>query len=145
MVFLGIDLGTSGLRALLVDTDGSPIGSVERGYKTSQLRAGWSEQHPHDWTQALTAAVQELRATYPAFSDVKGIGVSGHMHGAVLLDSTAAPIRPCIMWNDTRSSDEAARLDAIPETRAISGNIIFPGFTAPKLEWVRRHDPPART
>ena len=141
MVFLGIDLGTSGLRALLVDADGSPIGSVERGYKTSQLRAGWSEQHPHDWTQALTAAVQELRATYPAFSDVKGIGVSGHMHGAVLLDSTAAPIRPCIMWNDTRSSDEAARLDAIPETRAISGNIIFPGFTAPKLEWVRRHEP----
>ncbi|WP_371170721.1 xylulokinase [Aliiroseovarius sp. 2305UL8-7] len=141
MAFLGIDLGTSGLRALLVDATGAPIGSVEHRYATAQPKPGWSEQDPDDWIVALKDAVGNLRKIYPEFSKVKGIGVSGHMHGAVLLDADATPIRPCIMWNDTRSHNEAARLDAMPAVRAISGNISFPGFTAPKLEWMRNHEP----
>ncbi|MCK8484337.1 xylulokinase [Aliiroseovarius sp. S2029] len=141
MAFLGIDLGTSGLRALLVDAAGSPIGWAEHAYATHHPHPGWSEQNPKDWIDALTSAARELRDAHPEFSGLKGIGVSGHMHGAVLVDETGDPIRPCIMWNDTRSHEEAARLDAMPQTRVISGNVAFPGFTAPKLEWVRAHEP----
>ncbi|MFV0382560.1 xylulokinase [Paracoccus sp. (in: a-proteobacteria)] len=141
MSFLGIDLGTSGLRALLVDADGTPIGATERHYDVSHPKSGWSEQNPADWIAALQGAIAELRDGHPAFSALSGIGVAGHMHGATLLDRDDRVIRPCILWNDTRSHAEAARLDALPDFRALSGNIVFPGFTAPKLEWVRAHEP----
>ncbi|MBD3678787.1 MAG: xylulokinase [Rhodobacteraceae bacterium] len=141
MSYLGIDLGTSGLRALLVDDDGSPVGSVERGYQVSHPHPGWSEQDPADWITALDAAVAELRDSYPSFADLRGIGVAGHMHGAVLLDGTDTVLRPCILWNDTRAHGEAEVLDATPRVRETSGNIVFPGFTAPKLAWVRAHEP----
>ncbi|WP_295043839.1 xylulokinase [uncultured Paracoccus sp.] len=143
MSFLGIDLGTSGLRALLVDGDGRPIGSTERHYAVSHPRSGWSEQDPDDWIEALNGAVADLRAAHPAFAALRGIGVAGHMHGATLLDAGDRVIRPCILWNDTRSHAEAARLDAMPGVRDLSGNIVFPGFTAPKLEWLRGHEPEA--
>lgn len=141
MTFLGIDLGTSGVRALLVDGDGVPIGSAERHYAVSQPHPGWSEQDPADWIAALEEAVGELRSTYASFSALTGIGVAGHMHGATLLDAAGAVLRPCILWNDTRAHKEAAALDAARDVRALSGNIVFPGFTAPKLEWVRAHEP----
>ena len=141
MTYLGLDLGTSGLRALLIDADGTPIGSTEHHYPVSNPHSGWSEQDPADWIAALDAVIAEMRAEYPAFAGVKGIGVAGHMHGATLLDASGAVIRPCILWNDTRSHAEAARLDATEGVRALSGNIVFPGFTAPKLEWVRAHEP----
>ena len=141
MSFLGIDLGTSGLRALLVDSGGRPIGSTERHYPVSHPHSGWSEQDPADWIAALEGAVAELRDRHPEFQALRGIGVAGHMHGATLLDADGRVIRPCILWNDTRSHAEAARLDAIPGMRELSGNIVFPGFTAPKLEWVREHEP----
>jgi len=141
MTFLGIDLGTSGLRALLVDADGTPIGATERHYGVSRPQSGWSEQDPADWIDALEGAVQEMRATYPQFADIRGIGVAGHMHGATLLDAEGQVLRPCILWNDTRSHEQAARLDGTPQVRALSGNIVFPGFTAPKLEWVRENEP----
>lgn len=141
MAFLGIDLGTSGLRALLVADDGTPIGATERHYDVSHPRAGWSEQAPADWIRALDEAVAEMRATFPTFKDLKGIGVAGHMHGATLLDEDGAVLRPCILWNDTRSHAEASALDATDGVRALSGNIVFPGFTAPKLAWVRAHEP----
>ncbi|WP_420859406.1 xylulokinase [Marivivens marinus] len=140
MTYLGIDLGTSGLRALLVDEEGRTLGSAERPYAQSHPHPGWSEQDPALWVAALDGAVAELRATCPRFADLKGIGVAGHMHGATLLDGAGAVLRPCILWNDTRSHAEAARLDALPGVRALSGNIVFPGFTAPKLEWVRTHE-----
>ncbi|MCB1355514.1 MAG: xylulokinase [Maritimibacter sp.] len=139
--YLGLDLGTSGLRALLIDADGAPLGSAERHYPVANPHSGWSEQDPADWIAALDAALGELRANHPQYSEVKGIGVAGHMHGATLLDAEGAVIRPCILWNDTRSHAEAAALDATPDVRALSGNIVFPGFTAPKLEWVRAHEP----
>ena len=141
MSFLGIDLGTSGLRALLVDEGGAPLGSTEWHYAAAHPKSGWSEQDPADWIAALEGAVANLRAAHPEFERLKGIGIAGHMHGATLLDAADAVIRPCILWNDTRSEAEAARLDATDGVRELSGNIVFPGFTAPKLEWVRAHEP----
>ncbi|MCG6882795.1 MAG: xylulokinase [Silicimonas sp.] len=141
MSYLGIDLGTSGLRALLVATDGAPIGSVERSYSVDNPHPGWSEQDPADWIAALEGAIADMRGRFPEFSALKGIGVAGHMHGATLLDAGGAVLRPCILWNDTRSHVEAARLDATDRVQELSGNIVFPGFTAPKLEWVRTHEP----
>ncbi len=88
MSFLGIDLGTSGIRALLIDEHGAPIGSAERHYSVSNPQPGWSEQDPADWVSALEDAVAELQSQFPAFADLKGIGVAGHMHGATLLDAS---------------------------------------------------------
>lgn len=141
MSFLGIDLGTSGLRALLLDGRGRPIGSTERHYPVSHPHSGWSEQDPADWITALDGAVAELRDRHPEFAALRGIGVAGHMHGATLVDEGDRVIRPCILWNDTRSHAQAATLDATPGVRDLSGNIVFPGFTAPKLEWVRENEP----
>ncbi len=141
MSYLGIDLGTSGLRVLLVSDDGQPIGSTERVYDVSHPKIGWSEQDPSDWINALEEAVAEMRGRYPEFSDLRGIGVAGHMHGATLLDKDGQVLRPCILWNDTRAHAEADVLDATAKVRELSGNIVFPGFTAPKLEWVRKHEP----
>ncbi|MGR3466116.1 xylulokinase [Limimaricola sp.] len=143
MSYLGIDLGTSGLRALLLDESGAPLGAAERHYAAAHPHPGWSEQDPADWIAALEAAVAELREKCPDFSGLRGIGVAGHIHGATLLDAEDRVIRPCILWNDTRAHAEAARLDAMEGVRAASGNIVFPGFTAPKLEWVRAHEPDA--
>ncbi|MGH1368600.1 MAG: xylulokinase [Maritimibacter sp.] len=141
MSFLGIDIGTSGLRLLLVDPTGAPIGAVERSYDTQHPHFGWSEQDPQTWINALESGVASLRSAHPEFADLEGIGAAGHMHGAVLLDKNDDVLRPCILWNDSRSHVEAAKLDADPAFRALSGNIVFPGFTAPKLDWVRTHEP----
>ena len=141
MTFLGIDLGTSGLRALLVDAEGTPIGATERHYSVSHPHSGWSEQDPADWIMALEGAVLEMLEKYPQFSDIQGVGVAGQMHGATLLNAAGGVLRPCILWNDTRSHAQAARLDATDHVRTLSGNIVFPGFTAPKLEWVRENEP----
>lgn len=141
MAFLGIDLGTSGLRALLVDEQGAPIGSAEASYRVSNPAPGWSEQDPNDWIIALETAISELKQNCSDFLGIKGIGVSGHMHGAVLLDHFGDVLRPCILWNDTRAAIEAAELDGVREFREISANIVFPGFTAAKLTWVRNNEP----
>ena len=141
-MYLGLDLGTSGLRALLVDEQGAIIGTSEASYSVQHPNAGWSEQDPLDWTVACDRAVETLRAQVPAaFSELKAIGVSGHMHGATLLDQTGQVLRPCMLWNDTRAHKEAQQLDAIPSFRSVSGNIVFPGFTAPKVMWLAEHEP----
>ena len=139
--YLGIDLGTSGLRALLVDETGTPLGATERHYSVSHPSPGWSEQDPADWIAALEGAVEDMRSQHSRFAELRGIGVAGQMHGATLLDARNAVLRPCILWNDTRSHVEAAMLDRAEKVRALSGNIVFPGFTAPKLAWVRTHEP----
>ena len=140
-MYLGVDLGTSGLRAVLMSEDGAPVGAAERDYAVSRPHPGWSEQDPADWIAALEGAVQELRSRHSAFAGLRGVAVAGHMHGATLLDAAGAVLRPCILWNDTRAAAEAAALDAAPDVRRLSGNIVFPGFTAPKLDWVRRREP----
>ena len=137
-----MDLGTSGLRAILVDRFGNFIASAESGYTVTNKKSGWSEQNPEDWINACKLAFTELRENFPnEISKLQSIGVAGHMHGAVLLDKLQKPIRPCILWNDTRSHREAESLDSQERVRELSGNIVFPGFTAPKLLWVKNNEP----
>lgn len=141
-MFLGLDLGTSGLRGLLVDADQRLIGVAEAAYDIAHPYEGWSEQNPADWVTACTSVIGQLRTDHArAFAALRGIGVSGQMHGAVCLGADDAVLRPAILWNDTRSHQEAATLDATPKVRALSGNIVFPGFTAPKLLWLEAHEP----
>ena len=102
--------------------------------------SGWSEQDPEQWFDATKAAITAL-GTQTDLSGVKAIGMSGHMHGATLIDAADQVLRPCILWNDTRSAAEAATMDADPQFRALTGNIVFPGFTAPKVAWVAKHEP----
>jgi len=143
-MYLGLDLGTSGLRGILINDAGNVVGDAEADISTSTPKPGWSEQDPSDWINACKKVVAKLRSdNEPEFAMLRGIGLSGHMHGAILLDAGGDVLRPCILWNDTRSADEAKALDQNPQMRAISGNIVFPGFTAPKLEWVRAHEPEA--
>mgnify|MGYP000743002743 CR=1 FL=1 len=141
-MFIGLDLGTSGVRALLVDASGAALASADAAVGVAHPHPGWSEQDPADWVAAARQALAELRAKAPeAVAALRGIGLSGQMHGATLLDAGGDVLRPCILWNDTRSHAQAARLDAIPAFREISGNIVFPGFTAPKLVWVAENEP----
>mgnify|MGYP006437946855 FL=1 len=141
-MFIGLDLGTSGLRALLVDEAGRAVGEADSNYEVAHPNIGWSEQDPSDWTVACKTVMAGLRDANPkAFGAVRGIGISGHMHGATLLDQNGTVLRPSILWNDTRSHVEAAALDAMPMFRALTGNIVFPGFTAPKVSWIAKHEP----
>nr|WP_108258381.1 FGGY family carbohydrate kinase [Mangrovicoccus ximenensis] len=141
-MYLGIDLGTSGARLLLTDGDQRVIGSAEAPCNVAHPHPGWSEQDPQGWIDAIRAALAELRTDHGGvLAALKGIGFSGHMHGAVLLGADRQVLRPCILWNDTRSHLEAAALDAMPVMREASANVVFPGFTAPKLAWVRNHEP----
>ena len=138
---LGLDLGTSGLRGALVAEDGAVLGAAEGAYPVRHPHPGWSEQDPGDWIAAARAVIAELRAAHPqAVAALRGIGLSGQMHGAVLLGADREPLRPCMLWNDTRASREAAALDT-ERSRAIVGTILFPGFTAPKVAWVAAHEP----
>lgn len=139
-MFLGIDLGTSGVKILLVDEDQSVIGSAQSPLDVSRPADGWSEQDPADWIAATQSALGALAAEHD-LAAVQGIGLSGQMHGATLLDASDSVLRPAILWNDTRSHAEAAKLDADPRFRDQTGNIVFPGFTAPKLVWVKNHEP----
>ncbi|HEV7433568.1 MAG TPA: xylulokinase [Pseudorhizobium sp.] len=141
-MYLGLDLGTSGVKAMLIDGDQQIVGSASGALDVSRPHPGWSEQDPAHWIRATEEAVAGLKQQHPEeLAAVKGIGLSGHMHGATLIDSDDKVLRPCILWNDTRSYKEAAELDADPRFRAITGNIVFPGFTAPKLVWVKNNEP----
>ncbi|SDD24706.1 xylulokinase [Ruegeria marina] len=141
-MFIGLDLGTSGVRVVLVRPDGNVLDSAEAGLLAVHPAPGWSEQDPADWVKAARRAIRALAQRHPlAMERVEGLGLSGQMHGAVLLDAGGAVLRPAILWNDSRCHAEAAELDAMPEVRALSGNIVFPGFTAPKLVWMARHEP----
>ncbi|RWX66260.1 xylulokinase [Mesorhizobium sp. M4B.F.Ca.ET.089.01.1.1] len=141
-MYLGLDLGTSGVKALLIDAGQTVIGSGHGSLDVSRPHPGWSEQDPAHWIAACETAIAELKAAHPKeLAAVKGIGLSGQMHGATLLDVGDKVLRPCILWNDTRSHVEAAALDADPRFRKLTGNIVFPGFTAPKLAWVKNNEP----
>ncbi|MEM8852975.1 MAG: xylulokinase [Pseudomonadota bacterium] len=139
-MFLGLDLGTSGLKALLIDDRQGLIAEATAPLSVNRPAPGWSEQDPAHWVEAAETALAAL-AEKVSLRKVKGIGLSGQMHGAVLLDNTHTVLRPAILWNDTRASEEAAELDADADFHKISGNVVFPGFTAPKLLWVKRHEP----
>jgi xylulokinase len=141
-MYLGLDLGTSSVKAMLIDDAQQVIGVGHAALTVQRPHPGWSEQAPGDWLRATEEAVAALKASHPKeLAAVKGIGLSGHMHGATLIDAKDRVLRPCILWNDTRSHAEAASLDADPRFRALTGNIVFPGFTAPKLAWVKNNEP----
>ena len=139
-MYIGLDLGTSGLKAVLMNDAQTIVAEATAPLHAARPAPGWSEQAPGDWLDAADAAMQAL-AAQTSLEGVRGIGLSGHMHGATLLDADDQVLRPCILWNDTRSAVEAAELDADPQFRRLTGNIVFPGFTAPKLMWVARHEP----
>ena len=141
-MYLGIDLGTSGVKALLIDDTQRAVASRTAPLDVSRPHDGWSEQDPAAWIAACEAALDALKAEAPAaLAAVTGIGLSGQMHGATLVDAADEVLRPCILWNDTRAHAEAAALDADPLFHKVSGNLVFPGFTAPKLAWLKAHEP----
>lgn len=138
-MYVGLDLGTSSLKAIVIDDKQNVVATATAEIAVSRPHPGWSEQDPADWLSAAEAALSAL-SSQTDLTAVTGIGLSGHMHGATILSADDAVLRPCILWNDTRSHAEAAELDADPAFRDISGNIVFPGFTAPKLVWVARNE-----
>ena len=142
-LYLGIDLGTSGVKAVLVDGEDRIEGQSTAPLEVSTPRPLWSEQDPEDWWTATCRAVDEIKAGHgPALAATRAIGLSGQMHGATLLDARGEVLRPAILWNDGRSGAECAALEArVPESRRITGNLAMPGFTAPKLLWVAAHEP----
>ncbi len=140
-MYLGIDLGTSSVKTVLMDAQQNIIASSTANMDVSRPADGWSEQDPQSWVSGIEATLTQLQQDQPKhLSAVRGIGLSGHMHGATLLDKADKVLRPCILWNDTRSHAEAAELDT-PASRKSCGNILFPGFTAPKLAWVANNEP----
>ena len=139
-LYLGIDIGTSAVKAVLADESGRIHAESSAPLRVSRPRAGWSEQDPEDWWRATGDAVRGLPAAGRRVT--RALGLSGQMHGATLLDPADRVLRPAILWNDGRSESECAELEAaVPGLGQISGNRAMPGFTAPKLLWVRRHEP----
>jgi xylulokinase len=139
-MFLGLDVGTSGVKAVLLDSAGTVRDSATAPLTVQRPQPLWSEQDPDAWCAATDAAVAALDAGLRR--QVRGVGLAGQMHGATLLGADDRPLRPAILWNDGRSFAECAELEAaVPDLRAITGNIAMPGFTAPKLAWVRKHEP----
>lgn len=139
-MYLGIDIGTSSVKVALVDDAGAIAEQSSAALPIARPRPGWSEQDPADWWSATNTAVSALNANLR--KRVRAIGLCGQMHGATLLDESNRPLRPAILWNDGRSEAECGELDRrAPQSRAITGNLTMPGFTAPKLIWVQKHEP----
>ncbi len=141
--FLGLDIGTSSIKALLIDGVQRILADISVPLALSRPQPLWSEQNPWDWAEGVEAAVAAARRHAPeAFARLGGVGLSGQMHGATFLDAAGAPLRPAILWNDGRSFAECAELERrVPDFRRRAGNIAMPGFTAPKALWVARHEP----
>jgi xylulokinase len=145
-VHLGIDLGTSGVKAILLGqgSQGSEILDQETApLGVSRPHPLWSEQDPEDWWQATRQALARLRERSPeCLAAVRGIGLSGQMHGATFLDEADRVLRPAILWNDGRSGEACRELARrVPDVHEITGNLVMPGFTAPKLLWLAEHEP----
>lgn len=142
-MYLGIDLGTSGIKVILTDHNGKLCASQTASLAVSRPQALWSEQNPEHWWLALDDCMQKLQAS-KLLTQVKGIGLSGQMHGATLLDSDNKVIRPAILWNDGRCAKECLQIEKeVSNSRQITGNIIMPGFTAPKVKWLQQYEPKA--
>lgn len=142
-MYLGIDLGTSSVKAVLVDAQERVVAHASAPLEVSRPRPLWSEQSPSDWWSALCAAIARLRSSSAReLGAVRGIGLSGQMHGATLLAADDTVLRPAILWNDGRSGPQCAELERrAPRWREITGNLVMPGFTAPKLLWVAENEP----
>jgi xylulokinase len=142
-VFLGLDSGTSGVKGLLLADDHRVVCTADAPLTVQQPQTGWSEQHPHDWWAAANQVVALLRAQAPAaWAKVVAMGLSGQMHGAVVLGKDGQCLRPAMLWNDGRAAHECQVLtQQVPALHTLTGNIAMSGFTAPKLLWLRTHEP----
>ncbi len=139
---IGLDVGTTGVKALALSADGEVLGRAEEAYGLSVPRPGWAEQDPEDWVQAADRALERLGARG------ERVGLSGQMHGLVALDSERRVLRPAILWNDQRTAAECAEIEervGLERLIQLTGNRALPGFTAPKLLWLRRHEPDVYT
>ncbi|QUT17272.1 xylulokinase [Rahnella inusitata] len=140
-MYLGIDLGTSGVKAILLSEEGQVVASHSEALTLSRPHPLWSEQNPADWWSATEKAVLALSQLH-ALKQVKAVGITGQMHGATVLDAQQNVLRPAILWNDGRSFSQCQQLEAaVPDSREITGNLMMPGFTAPKLQWLRENEP----
>ncbi|MFD2166994.1 xylulokinase [Thalassotalea euphylliae] len=142
-MYLGIDLGTSGVKVVILSERGELVAQASSPLNVSRPKPLWSEQDPTHWWQATNNAIAHIKAMHPEhLADVKAVGLSGQMHGATLLDANNQIIRPAILWNDGRSAAECENIEQRePKSREITGNIAMPGFTAPKLVWLEKHEP----
>ena len=143
MYYIGIDLGTSAVKLLLMDETGRIANIVDREYPLAFPHPGWSEQNPSDWWSAVCDGIPALLDGFDA-AQVRGIGAGGQMHGLVVLDKDDNVIRPCILWNDGRTQKQVDYLNDTIGTELLSrctANIAFAGFTAPKLLWLRANEP----
>ena len=141
-MYLGIDVGTSSVKTVLMDQGQRLLASASEPLTVDRPQPGWSEQNPDDWWRAAQSTIDRLAADHAGqVSAVRGIGLSGQMHGATLLDKADRILRPAILWNDGRCGAECAELDSAADFRGIGGNLVMPGFTAPKLAWVSHHQP----
>ncbi|OUI79163.1 xylulose kinase [Commensalibacter intestini] len=140
-MYIGIDIGTSGIKGIVLDDNHHILASHTEKLVVSRPQPLWSEQDPQSWWEATDKVIYALgRKT--SLKDVQAIGLTGQMHGAVLLDKNGKVLRPAILWNDGRSYKECVELEeAVPESRKITGNLMMPGFTAPKICWVRKYEP----
>ena len=137
--YIGIDLGTSSCKGTVVDGEGNVYGSRSVKYDVHYPVPGYSEQDPADWLSAAETILSELSRGRE--DEIKGVSIAGQMHGLVMLDENGGVIREAILWNDGRSEKQTAYLNSIPETFAETGNVAFPGFTAPKILWVAENEP----
>jgi xylulokinase len=140
-VFIGIDVGTTATKGVAIDPEGTVLATEEAGYPLSTPRPGWSEQDPEDWWRATETVLANLRT---AVGDPAGIGLSGQMHGLVALDAKDNVLRPAILWNDQRTQAECEEIEStigLERLISLTGNRALTGFTAPKLLWLRHHEP----
>ena len=143
MLYIGVDLGTSAVKLLLMDETGDIKNIVSKEYSLIFPHPGWSEQRPEDWTKAVMEGLLELTDKVDK-SQIAGIGAGGQMHGLVILDENDQVLRPAILWNDGRTQKETDYLNQVIGTENLSkytGNIAFAGFTAPKILWVKENEP----
>jgi xylulokinase len=140
---VGIDVGTSATKGVLVAEDGRVLASASAVYPLLTPRPGWTEQHPEDWWRAAADVLRRLTATEGA--EVVGVGLSGQMHGSVFLDGAGEVLRPALLWNDARTGAECAeierRLGGRERVVAITGNRASAGFQAPKILWLEANEP----
>lgn len=142
-MYLGIDIGTSELKSQLIDQSGSILASSHVPLIVKRAQPSWAEQSPQSWWDATNQSIATIRQKVPeAWSKLRAIGLSGQMHGAVVLDKKHNVLRDCILWNDTRSTKECELLiQEYPQFLSIGANLVMPGFTAPKLLWLAKHEP----
>lgn len=140
-MYLGIDLGTSSIKIVIMSQQGEIVDSASSSFEVLRPQPLWSEQNPNDWYTGMITCIKQLKKTND-LSKVLSIGLSGQMHGATLLDKHGQIIRPAILWNDGRCAQECKEIElAVPKAREITGNIVMPGFTAPKLLWLQKFEP----